>query len=256
MLRDWTDSDKVDPLSAESERFFVRLIMKADDYGRYHGECKRLKAFLFPLKPQIRDTDISLWIAECVKAGLIRRYEDGQRAFLEIANFGQRLRTMKSVFPTPSDTKLRTDDGGLRTDDGGLRTDDRKPPPEGKRREVEEEGKGNAHAREASSELLDRDQAIAQTAVSGVDAAFAGYVFDDWHSREGKDSAGVACRWLGYVTKRWNRERKEWSNGTHNGKKSNASNRSNSRPGADRAAGTLNAGKTGQYAGLGKVGGV
>jgi len=37
ILRDWTDSDRVNSLSAEAERLFIRLIMKADDYGRYLG---------------------------------------------------------------------------------------------------------------------------------------------------------------------------------------------------------------------------
>ena len=49
MLRDWTDSLKFDGLSAEAERLFARLLMKADDYGRYHADPRLVRAGCFPL---------------------------------------------------------------------------------------------------------------------------------------------------------------------------------------------------------------
>ena len=101
ILRDWTDSDKVDRLSAEGERFFVRLIMKADDYGRYFADPKRLKAFLFPLKDSLRETDCSRWLAECEKAGLARCYDVSGRRYVELLNFNQRLRNMRNLHPSP-----------------------------------------------------------------------------------------------------------------------------------------------------------
>ena len=101
ILRDWTDSDKVDKLSAEGERFFVRLIMKADDYGRYFADPKRLKAFLFPLKDSLRETDCSRWLAECEKAGLARCYDVAGRRYVELLNFNQRLRNMRNLHPEP-----------------------------------------------------------------------------------------------------------------------------------------------------------
>ena len=91
ILRDWTDSDRVNSLTAEAERFFTRLIMKADDFGRYHADPKRLKAFLFPLNDDLRETDISRWLAECEQAGLMRFYEVSGKRYLELWNFGQRL---------------------------------------------------------------------------------------------------------------------------------------------------------------------
>jgi len=102
ILRDWTDSYAVNALDAFAERFFVRLIMKADDYGRFHADPRLLKANLFPLLPEIRDTDISHWLAACEKAGMVRCYEDGRgRRFLEIQNFRQRTRQSESKFPAP-----------------------------------------------------------------------------------------------------------------------------------------------------------
>lgn len=102
ILRDWTDSDRVDALTVDAERFFVRLIMKVDDFGRYFAEPKRLRAFLFPLKDSLRETDISRWLAECEKAGLIRCYDATGKRFLEIAEFRQRLRQMRETHPRPS----------------------------------------------------------------------------------------------------------------------------------------------------------
>lgn len=101
MLRDWTDSEAVDKISWQAECLFVRLIMKADDYGRYHGNPKLLRSLLFPLKDGLRDADISRWIAECETAGLIRVYTDkvSGKPFIEIRKFGQRLRTKKARFP-------------------------------------------------------------------------------------------------------------------------------------------------------------
>ncbi len=102
ILRDWTDSFTINALDAHVERFFVRLIMKADDFGRFHADTRLLKASLFPLLPDVRESDISRWLAECEKAGLLRVYVDGRsRNYLEIANFKQRTRQSESKFPSP-----------------------------------------------------------------------------------------------------------------------------------------------------------
>lgn len=102
LLRDWTDSLTVDALDAHGERFFTRLLMKVDDFGRTLADPRLLKSRLFPLKADIRETDISRWLAACQKAGLIRFYVDGKgRTILEVFKFGQRKRFMKSEFDPP-----------------------------------------------------------------------------------------------------------------------------------------------------------
>lgn len=112
MVRDWTDSDKVNLLSAQAERFFVRLIMKADDFGCYYANPRLLKSNLFPLTEGLRDTDISRWTDECQKAGLIAVYEATGKRYLEILDFRQRLRMKKRKFPVPPMTDTRpTNDG-------------------------------------------------------------------------------------------------------------------------------------------------
>ena len=132
ILRPWTDSIAINQLSAQAEVFFTRLIMVADDYGRFHGNPLLLKSYLFPLKEGIRVTDISHWIAECVTAGVIAEYANAGKRYIEIRNFGQRARTA-SRFPAPDsdgshssdigqtfDSQLSADCGQLSAPDGGV----------------------------------------------------------------------------------------------------------------------------------------
>jgi hypothetical protein len=101
ILRDWTHSDKVDSLTPLAERFFTRLIMKVDDFGCFYSKASLVKASLFPLQlDSIREADITRWMAECQKAGLIVLYEVSQKQYLEIIDFNQRLRTKKRKFPS------------------------------------------------------------------------------------------------------------------------------------------------------------
>ena len=125
ILRDWTDSEAIDLLTAEAERMFTRIFMKADDYGSYHANVKLIRSTLFPLKTNIREADISRWMEELLNAGLILFYEVDEKKYLRVINFGQRLRNMKKLFPHPPDSDLTATRG--------------KSPPETKRNETESE---------------------------------------------------------------------------------------------------------------------
>ncbi len=135
MIRDgWLESYKIDALDVHAERFFLRLCLKADDFGRFYAAAPLLKSMLFPLKEDIRSTDMTRCLAECEKAGLVRCYEVTGKRYLEIPNYGQRLRTMNSRFPQPADNPPQS------------AADCGNPPPEEKRsrREGEVEGKESA----------------------------------------------------------------------------------------------------------------
>ena len=90
------------PVDADAERFFLRLCLRADDYGRYHANPVLLRSNLFPLREDVRSTDIPRWLAACEKAGLLRCYSADGKAFLEIPKFEQRMRAAVSKFPPPS----------------------------------------------------------------------------------------------------------------------------------------------------------
>lgn len=111
IFRDTTNSDKIDKISFQAEVFFYRLMMKADDYGCYWADEKRLKGNLFILKlDKIREADISRWVAECHEAGLIALYEVSGKRYLQVIDFGQRKRQMKRLFPPPADGRQLTAD--------------------------------------------------------------------------------------------------------------------------------------------------
>ena len=138
------DSDAINSLSPDAERFFLRLCLAADDYGRFDARPALLKSQLFPLRENLRSTDIAAWLAECEKTGLVRCYEVAGKRYLLIPKFNQRLRIKKAKFPDPPI--------GL-TDDGHM-TDTCPPEVEVEREvevEVEKEGEGE---REGARTLL------------------------------------------------------------------------------------------------------
>lgn len=105
----WIESCRIDELDAASERFFLRLCLKADDFGRFHAMPQLLKSMLFPIKEDIRNTDMTRCLAACEKAGLVRCYEVTGKRYLEINNFDQRLRSKVGRFPDMSGIRPTND---------------------------------------------------------------------------------------------------------------------------------------------------
>jgi hypothetical protein len=102
LIEDWTEDPDVDKLDAHTERFYNRLKVKSDDYGRFHAEPLLLKNRLFPLKRDIRETDIVRWLAACEQADLIRFYVGpDSRKYLEVLKHKQRKQWMTSEHPPP-----------------------------------------------------------------------------------------------------------------------------------------------------------
>lgn len=108
----WLESEPINTLGPAEEVFFLRLCLRADDFGRYHGNPTLLRSNLFPLRDDLRNTDIPRWLAACEKAGLIRCYEVAGKRYLEIQKFDQRTRARVSKFPAPPGWKP-PDDGQM-----------------------------------------------------------------------------------------------------------------------------------------------
>jgi len=100
----WLESERIDSLDQAAERFFLRLCLKADDFGRFHANPQILKSLLFPLKDDLRSTDMSRNLAACERAGLVRCYSVSSKRYVEILKFEQRLRAKVSKFPSPADS--------------------------------------------------------------------------------------------------------------------------------------------------------
>lgn len=93
ILRDYTDSQSVNVLDWFGECLFVRLIQKADDYGRFYRNPAMIRSLLFPLKRGLRIVDIDEKLTEMEQAGLLRSYEIAGKPILEIVKFKQRMRS-------------------------------------------------------------------------------------------------------------------------------------------------------------------
>jgi hypothetical protein len=102
ILRDWTDSEPVNQLSADGERTFTRIIMKADDYGRLTANPKLLRPLLYPLLlDQVREADLQRWMNECATAGLVRFYSVEGKQYMSVVKFQQRMRNSRPKHPPP-----------------------------------------------------------------------------------------------------------------------------------------------------------
>lgn len=99
-------NDQIDTLSLFEEVFFYRLIVNADDYGRYDGRIPVLKARMFPLRGEkVKDCEIERAIVALVKAGLLERYRVGGRPYVRLTGWerNQQIRAKKSKYPGPEE---------------------------------------------------------------------------------------------------------------------------------------------------------
>lgn len=96
-------SENLAYVSAEAEVLFYRLIVKADDFGLYHGNPKIIASLLFPLNTPT-EKKVASWLSELCKTGLAATYtgEDG-KPYLKLLSWDkhQNRRAMKSKFPLP-----------------------------------------------------------------------------------------------------------------------------------------------------------
>lgn len=103
MIRDGIlTSYRIDRLDAAGERFYFRLMLVADDYGRFSADPRILRSSVFPLKDDVRTADITRWLAACDEAGLLRLYNVGGKEYLEILDFRQAIRAKESKYPHPN----------------------------------------------------------------------------------------------------------------------------------------------------------
>lgn len=97
-------SDTLAEISAEAERLFWRLIVTADDFGRFDarpnivlGQC--LSSFI----GQFTSSQVSVWLRELEQASLIQMYTVENRDYLVLTKWNkhQQTRAKTSKFPEP-----------------------------------------------------------------------------------------------------------------------------------------------------------
>lgn len=120
------DSGRIDSLSPEAEVCFYRLVVVADDLGRFDARTAIVRSRCFPLKEQSNmPARVEAWLTELADKFLILRYQVGGQPFLQIMKWDQRVRS-NGKFPEPSEADLQSFDsrltasGGQESADGGL----------------------------------------------------------------------------------------------------------------------------------------
>jgi len=97
------DSDKINALDAETQCFFIRLMLIADDYGCFDARPTWLRSRCYP----VSDTCPSIvrqMTVTCQSSGLIQLYNSGGKDYGQIVNFNQRLRQKRSKYPLPENS--------------------------------------------------------------------------------------------------------------------------------------------------------
>ena len=99
-----TRSESINKLSYFAEVLFYRLIVVADDFGRFDGRAAVIKGTCFPLR-NIRTSQIEKGLNELASVSMIFTYTVKAKSYLQIANWSkfQSTRAMKSKWPSPED---------------------------------------------------------------------------------------------------------------------------------------------------------
>jgi len=81
------DSEAIHSLSDAGECFYHRLLLAADDAGRFDGRADILRARLFPLDSSRRASDVGKHLAECVSLRLAISYTFASKPFIQLTKW-------------------------------------------------------------------------------------------------------------------------------------------------------------------------
>lgn len=95
------DSDALGEVSIGAEVLFMRLVVLADDWGRYDGRVSVVCRRAFVNRRSVDEQMTGEWLSELDEARLVVQYEHGGRPYLLIRNFRQRTRAHGSKYPAP-----------------------------------------------------------------------------------------------------------------------------------------------------------
>ena len=104
-------SENIDSLSAFEETCFYRLMVNADDFGRFDARPKILASRLFPLK-DITPDQMTAALQALVNADLVDVYEVDGKPYLHLNSWEkhQQTRATKSKYPAPIVSEPETSD--------------------------------------------------------------------------------------------------------------------------------------------------
>lgn len=122
-------SEKLANVSDFAFRLYVNLVLRADDYGRFHADARLVRSACLPLLHK-RIVEVEQAMEELAalgpdgEPGLIVKYWGNSRPYLLITQWKQRVRCNGSKFPEPPQDVVCP-----RPMPGMCRADDWHPPP-------------------------------------------------------------------------------------------------------------------------------
>ena len=97
-------SPNLNSLSARAEVCFYRLLVYADDFGRFDARLPIIRGRCYPLRTSVTDRDIEGWLAELVECELLTMYDVGGIHYGQFPTWEnhQRIRNKRSRIPAPN----------------------------------------------------------------------------------------------------------------------------------------------------------
>lgn len=105
------DSEPLRAAGELAEVLFNRLLLVADDFGRFDGRVTVICRRCWPNGGPFEE-EVSRRIAKLIEHGLVIGYEVDHKPFIYIPKFKQRTRSAKSKFPAPP-TGSQANDGQM-----------------------------------------------------------------------------------------------------------------------------------------------
>jgi hypothetical protein len=100
------DSERVCSLPVPCQLFFRNLLHACDGMGRFPADADELRNAFYWRAPGVSRLHVEAWLTKVHQAGLVKLYTSGGRPYGEIANYGQRDKRRRAVYPPRDDEQL------------------------------------------------------------------------------------------------------------------------------------------------------
>lgn len=99
-------SETLDRLSDGAERLFWRIVVKADDFGRFHAKPSVILGTCMPLRiGRVKLPTVEGWLVELIRVGLMDLYRVGDHVYGQLVTFEKhqgKPRANESKYPDPA----------------------------------------------------------------------------------------------------------------------------------------------------------
>ena len=101
-------SPTVDAMTSDEERFFFRLMLLVDDFGRFDARPSVIRGRAYALKTDVSDADILNWLTRLAELDVVTVYEVRGKRFIWFVNWDayQNRRAKDSKWPAPDEGQV------------------------------------------------------------------------------------------------------------------------------------------------------